>query len=72
MVALVVFAQLSKFGPKDLRLPALVFTWFCLAALIASTSFLFTSVFFNWPLILNITQLSGEPISPRVVPNSKK
>jgi hypothetical protein len=50
MVVLVVFARISKFGPKDLRLPALVLMWSFLALMIAATTLLFTSAFFGWPI----------------------
>jgi hypothetical protein len=50
MIVLVVFARISKFGPTELQLPALVLMWSFLVLMIAATTLLFTSAFWGWPL----------------------
>jgi hypothetical protein len=52
MTTLVVFARLSALAAPDLRIPALVFTWFSLLLVMAVGVALFISVFFKWPIDL--------------------
>jgi hypothetical protein len=52
MATLVVFARLSALAAPDLRVPALVFTWFSLLLVMAVGAALFSSVFFQWPIDL--------------------
>jgi hypothetical protein len=52
MTLLVIFARLARTTPSKLTLPAQVFTWFVLLLTIATASFLFTSVFWRWPVDL--------------------
>jgi hypothetical protein len=54
MTLLVIFAALSNLAPPDLRLPALVFTWFSLLLLIAVAFSMFFSVFFGRPVDLKM------------------
>lgn len=52
MAGFVVFARVAALGRGDLRLPALVLTWFALALIIAISIVLFTSVLFKEPIDL--------------------
>jgi len=52
MVALVVFAKISKTPSGDLVVPARVMMWSFLVLLIATAVLLFSSVFFRWPIDL--------------------
>src|SRR6185295_15930578 len=66
MVMMVIFARLSRTAGPAMMLPALVFTWFCLALTIATASVLFTSVFFKVPLDLRswLTAPQDPPTKP--------
>ena len=66
MVVLVVFARLSTLAGSDFRLPALVFTWFSLLLVIATSVTLFTSVFFAKPVDLQewLTSRSMKQTTP--------
>jgi hypothetical protein len=52
MTVLFIFAKLTSFAAKEIRLPAIALLWFSLVLTITTASFLFTSVFFNWPINL--------------------
>ena len=53
MVALLVFARLTRTGPKYFLVPALVLMWSFLGLSIATACLLFTIVFFSWPIPIN-------------------
>lgn len=59
MAILVVFARVASLSKGYIRLPAIVLTWFSLLALVACSTLLFTSVFFDWPTGLS-HWLTGE------------
>jgi hypothetical protein len=63
MTVLVVFAKLTAIASKDFKLPALVLLWFSLLLVIAVSSLLFTSTFFNWPM-----KLKDSVVNPPLVP----
>ena len=50
MVALLVFAKLTKTAQKHFLVPALVLMWSFLVLVIAAAGLLFSSTFFNWPM----------------------
>jgi hypothetical protein len=52
MSVLVIFAHASVLGPKYLIIPSLVLVYFSLFLLLATAFFLFSSVFFKWPVNL--------------------
>jgi hypothetical protein len=52
MTVLVVFAKLTAIASKDFKLPAMILMWFSLVLVMAVSSLLFTSTFFNWPMKL--------------------
>lgn len=52
MAVLFLFAKLVAIAGKDLRIALLVLLWSSLTLTIATAVFLFTSVFFNWPINL--------------------
>lgn len=56
MVLLVIFDHISKQPSSEFKLPALVLIWFVLIIIIITIVIFFTSVFFRWPLDLNIPQ----------------
>jgi hypothetical protein len=63
MVLLVVFAKLSVGSAGDFRLPILVLTWASIALTVFAACFLFTSVFFDWPINFhNSAVASGKPL----------
>lgn len=49
MVLLAIFAAIAGLGKKELRSPALAFTWAILLIFIGSVSLFVSSIFFNWP-----------------------
>lgn len=52
MTAVVLFVRVSSLANGDLRLPALVLTWFALLLVIVTAATLFTSIFFRLPVNL--------------------
>ena len=56
MTALVIFARLSSVASTHFRLPALIFTWFCLLLTMASAGMLFSHVCFGVPRNLSLWQ----------------
>jgi hypothetical protein len=52
MSVMVVFARASSLDNKTIARPALVFTWFALLLFMATTTLIFTSVFFQQPIDL--------------------
>ncbi|SKC49249.1 hypothetical protein [Paraburkholderia hospita] len=71
MTALVVFAKLSSLAGPDLRLPALVFTWFSLFFVIFVSIAVVLSVFFKWPVDLQ-SWLTGQSTSHQSEANDEK
>ncbi len=67
MVLLLVFAAVSRFGGRGLRLPALVFTWVIIIFFLVTLGLGITSAFFRWPVsIADLVSLSSSEKS--VVP----
>ena len=52
MIFLVIFAKLTTIQTGEIRIIILVLMWFSLFLIIATSSCLFTSVFFKWPVDL--------------------
>lgn len=65
MTSLVVFARLSSLASPDMRVPALVFTWFSLLFVIVIAITMFSSVLFGWPKDIKyiVSALSGSSSS---------
>lgn len=63
MTVLVIFAKLTAIASKDFKLPALILMWFSLLLVLAVSSFLFTSTFFNWPIKLKDSVIQT-PVMP--------
>ena len=57
MVAMVIFARLTKVAPRHLLLPAQVMMWSFLLVTVATAFLLFSCTFFRWPKPLN--ELTG-------------
>ena len=55
MVALLVFANLTKTAKKHFLFPAMVMMWSFLVLVIAAAGLLFCSTFFNWPMDFHAT-----------------
>ena len=68
MTVMVVFANLSRTTGSSLHSPALTFTWFSIILTMVTATFLFTSVFFQWPVSLShwLGPLSASNDSGRV------
>lgn len=67
MVALLIFAKLTKTAKKHFLLPAMVLMWSFLLLVIAAASLLFTSTFFGWPMKFSALPHREEiktPLSP--------
>jgi hypothetical protein len=63
MVALVLFARLTKTAPQHFVTPMLVLMWSMLVITVATAGLLFSSMFFDWPLPLS-RLLAPEPAVP--------
>lgn len=64
MTVLVVFAKLSALKASALFRPAMALTWFSLILLMATSTVMFTSVFFRWPLDLSSWLSASANVSP--------
>ena len=62
MAVLFVFAKLTSVASRDLRLAMLTFMWSSLVLTISTAAFLFSSVFFNWPINLRGVITSGHTV----------
>jgi hypothetical protein len=69
MVLLVIFASIAGLARKELRRPALVFTWSILIIFLGSVGLFVSSVFFKWPRstgeILNIESQTAKSNSQK-------
>ena len=65
MTVLFVFAKLTSIASKEIKLPAIALLWFSLLLTITSSSLLFTSVFFDWPINLKHLMGGQPPVSAR-------
>jgi len=59
MTVLFIFAKLTAIAAKATKLPALTLLWFSLLFAMVTASFLFTSVFFDWPINLKYIVAGG-------------
>ena len=71
MVAMVIFARLTKVGPRHLLLPAQVMMWSFLLVMVATAFLLFTCAFFQWPRPLDglLGRGGSGPVSGGTTPN---
>ena len=68
MVAMVIFARLTKTAPRHFFLPVTIMMWAFLVITVATAFLLFTSAFFQWPR--GLRELIGPPVvaAPLVAP----